>query len=201
MGDISLTLLGKYRAQKQPGGLFLTPVTTSTVFEDVITKEGGNVAYTKVGSPIVAREMIEKNAVFGGEENGGLIFPEIQYCRDALMTIAQMLEFLTAEKKPLSELVKPLPQYSMVKSKIPCPNEKKQTVLTTLSKSIHDNKEIKNIDTTDGVKLFLKEGWALLRPSGTEPIFRIYAEAKTTQTAQKLVQQFTTIVQDIINNN
>jgi phosphomannomutase/phosphoglucomutase len=201
MGDISLTLLGKFRAKKQPGGLFLTPVTTSTVFEDVITKEGGTVAYTKVGSPIVAREMIAKNAVFGGEENGGLIFPEIQYCRDALMTIAQMLEYLTSEKKPLSELIKTLPKYSMVKSKIPCSNEKKQIVLSTLSNTIHDNKEITNIDTTDGVKLFLKEGWALLRPSGTEPIFRIYAEAKTAQTAQKLVQQFTTFVQDIINNN
>ncbi len=198
MGDISLSLLGKYYAKKHPGSLFLTPVTTSTVFEDVIKKEKGQVGYTQVGSPIVAREMMAKNAVFGGEENGGLIFPELQYCRDALMTIAKMLELLTYEDQPLSKLVATLPQYSMVKSKINCPNDIKKTVLDTLSEILHDDNKIGNIDRTDGIKLFMQEGWTLLRPSGTEPIFRIYAEAKTTQTAKNIVKQFTKTVQEII---
>jgi len=200
MGDISLTLLGKYYAKKHPDSLFLTPVTTSTLFEDVITKEKGHIGYTQVGSPIVAREMIAKKAIFGGEENGGLIFPELQYCRDALMTIAKMLELLTYENQPLSELVSTLPHYSMVKSKINCPNNIKKTVLDTLSESLRDDNKILNIDRTDGVKLFMQEGWALLRPSGTEPIFRIYAEAKTIQTAQKIVKQYTKIVKEIIAN-
>lgn len=200
MGDISLTLLGKYYAEKHPNSLFLTPVTTSTVFEDVITKEKGHVEYTQVGSPIVARQMIAKKAIFGGEENGGLIFPELQYCRDALMTIAKMLELLTYANQPLSKLAAILPHYSMVKSKINCPNNIKKTVLDTLSESLRDDNKIVNIDRTDGVKLYMEEGWALLRPSGTEPIFRIYAEAKTTQAAQNIVKQYTKIVEEIITN-
>jgi phosphomannomutase/phosphoglucomutase len=201
MGDISLSLLGNYFAQQNPGALFLTPITTSTVFEDAIKKEGGVVEYTRVGSPIVAREMIEKNAVFGGEENGGLIFPQLQYCRDALMTIAKMLDLLTTKNKTISELASTLPHYSMVKSKISCPNGKKAYILNTLSKNLHNDNNIKDIDRTDGVKLFINEGWVLLRPSGTEQIFRIYAEAKTIIQAQKLVIQYTKIVQDIIKNH
>jgi phosphomannomutase/phosphoglucomutase len=201
MGDISLTLLGKYYAEKNPGALFLTPVTTSTIFEDVIKQAGGHVEYTKVGSPIVARDMIQKHSIFGGEENGGLIFPELQFCRDALMTIAKMLELLTYHNKKLSKLITTLPKYSMVKSKIPCPNEKKSIVLDTLSKSMEYDNIVTHVDLTDGLKLYFNEGWALLRPSGTEPIFRIYAESRSLKNAQDLVTQYTKIVQDIIKKH
>ena len=198
MGDISLTLLGKYYAKQNQGGLFLTPVTTSTVFEHVIQQEGGTVGYTQVGSPIVAREMIEKKSIFGGEENGGLIFPELQYCRDAMMTIAKMLELLSYEDRMLSELTSCLPQYSMVKSKISCPNEKKIIVLNKISEIVKSDDNMINIDRTDGLKLFMTGGWGLLRPSGTEPIFRIYAESKTSKSAQDLVTKYTRIVHDLI---
>jgi phosphomannomutase/phosphoglucomutase len=84
-GDKSLSLVGKYITKKKKGGVTVTHVTTSTCFEDVIHQNKGSVIYTKIGSPITARVMKENNAVFGGEENGGLIFPDsstvvIQLC-------------------------------------------------------------------------------------------------------------------------
>ncbi|MBU0498353.1 MAG: phosphoglucosamine mutase [Candidatus Thermoplasmatota archaeon] len=199
MGDKSLSIIGRFYAQHHHQKLFITPVTTSTVFEEVIIHDNGNVEYTKVGSPIVARDMIKKQAVFGGEENGGLIFPELQYCRDALMTIAKMLEILTIEEQPLSELVKTLPKYEMIKSKILCPNNKKNSVMQRLLRNVQHTQEINKINTTDGIKIFIDEGWVLLRPSGTEPIFRIYAEAKTIKDAEKMVAHYNEIIQQLID--
>jgi phosphomannomutase/phosphoglucomutase len=88
----------------------VTPVSTSSCVEEVVKKNGGEIVYTKVGSPIVARKMIDCNAVFGGEENGGLIFPRHQYCRDAGMASAVMLEIIST-KKSLSQLVEEVPKY------------------------------------------------------------------------------------------
>jgi phosphomannomutase/phosphoglucomutase len=199
MGDISLTIIGRYYAQHSNKKMFITPVTTSTMFEDVITNNGGIVKYTKVGSPIVAREMIQKQAVFGGEENGGLIFPELQYCRDALMTIAKMLEVLTIEEQPLYELIKSLPKYEMIKSKITCPNKEKNSVMQKILGNIKNIKEIQKVNTIDGIKIYSEDGWVLLRPSGTEPIFRIYAEGKNIKNAEKMIAEYTEIVQQFID--
>ncbi len=197
-GDKSLSLAGKYLTKQNKGGLSVTPVTTSTCFEDAITEAGGTVLYTAVGSPIVARKMIEEQAVFGGEENGGLIFPKLQYCRDSAMSIAMMLEILAKEQKPLSELIADIPQYEVYKTKMQCPNDIKQLVMNKLIKTVKDNDDILKIDKTDGVKLYVENGWILMRPSGTEPIFRTYAEAKTMQQAQQLASRYITLVKEII---
>ena len=118
--------------------------------------------------------MIEIGAIFGGEENGGLIFPQHQYCRDGAMTAAKMLEII-AKQGPLADLVDQLPQYSQDKRKIVCPNELKNKVLGYLVNQYSNEK----INTIDGVKICYADGWTLVRPSGTEPLFRIYSEART----------------------
>src|SRR5207237_9778802 len=104
VGDKALALLAR-AAVKGRGGTVVTPVSTSTVVEDVVRAAGGTVVRTRVGSPIVARTMFETGAVFGGEENGGAIFPEHQFCRDGAMSAAKMLELLAHESQALSELV------------------------------------------------------------------------------------------------
>ncbi|UCD13334.1 MAG: phosphoglucosamine mutase, partial [Thermoplasmatales archaeon] len=174
-GDKTLSLAGKYITKDRKGGISVTPVTTSTCFEDTIRESGGEVIYTRVGSPTVARVMKEKKAVFGGEENGGLIFPELQYCRDSTMSLAKILEILAKEKRPLSELIAEIPRYEVYKTKLACPNEKKERALRAVIEWVRGKKDVVKIDETDGVKLFVKEGWILMRPSGTEPIFRVYA--------------------------
>ncbi len=198
-GDKTLTLAGKYLTLKNNGGICVTPVTTSTCFEDAIKQSGGDVLYTAVGSPIVASVMKEKNAVFGGEENGGLIFPELQYCRDSAMSIAMMLEIIAKENKPLSELISEIPDYTVFKTKLKCPNDKKELLMKTLVEQVKDKPEIKDVDQTDGVKLYVESGWILMRPSGTEPIFRVYAESKDSSTAEQLALRYKGIVEELIS--
>jgi phosphomannomutase/phosphoglucomutase len=199
-GDKTLSLAGKFITEEKKGGVSVTPVTTSTCFEDTIQDSGGEVIYTRVGSPVVARVMIEKDAVFGGEENGGLIFPELQYCRDSAMSLAKILEILSKKKKSLSELIAELPNYEVYKTKMGCPNDKKETVMNALVAKVKDNSDVIKIDETDGVKLYVKDGWILMRPSGTEPIFRVYAESKDKHKAEQLASNYKKIVEDMIQN-
>jgi phosphomannomutase/phosphoglucomutase len=199
-GDKSLSLVGKYITRKKKGSIVVTPVTTSTCFEDVIRENGGTIIYTKVGSPIVARVMKEKNAVFGGEENGGLIFPELQYCRDSSMSLTKILEILSKEKRSLSELIAEIPSYEMYKTKITCPNEKKERVMDLIIEQVKSSKDVTNIDRTDGVKLYMKGCWVLMRPSGTEPIFRLFVEAKEKQRAEQLVATYKNLVESLLQH-
>jgi phosphomannomutase / phosphoglucomutase len=197
-GDKSLSLVGRYITKEKKGGLTVTPVTTSTCFEDVIHQNKGSVVYTKVGSPIVARTMMEKHAVFGGEENGGLIFPAFQYCRDAAMSLATILEILAVEKRPLSEIIREIPSYEMLKTKIACPNEKKERIMNLLSEEMRNHRDVVDIERTDGLKVYMKDGWVLMRPSGTEPIFRVYVEAKERRTAEKLATFYKNLVESLM---
>lgn len=197
-GDKTLSLAGKFLTKQNKGGISVTPVTTSTCFEDAIRDSGGEIIYTQVGSPIVARVMMEKNAVFGGEENGGLIFPELQYCRDSAMSLAMMLEILAKENRSLSELIAEIPNYTVFKTKMKCPNDKKEIVMKTLVERVKDNEDVLRVDETDGVKLYVKGGWILMRPSGTEPIFRVYAESKDKTQAEQLATTYKKLVEGII---
>ncbi len=188
-GDRSLALLARSELAAH-GGLVVTPVSTSSVLEDVVREAGGKLLRTKVGSPIVARAMLEQGAVFGGEENGGIIFPAHQFCRDGGMTIAKMLEVLAKEAKPLSALVAALPQYNLHKAAVEVPVERRQAVLAALVALAKG----RQVDTTDGVKIHESDGWVLVRPSGTEPLFRVYAEARTAARAEALAKEGTELV-------
>lgn len=189
-GDKSLALMSKYVLSEKKG-IIVTPVSSSSMVEEVVKGSGGTIEYTAVGSPIVARRMIESGAVFGGEENGGLIFPEQQYCRDGGMTIAKMLECVVKEGS-LTDQVSKLPVYYTVKKKIECPNDMKKHVMEHIANSSADAK----IDNTDGMKIIFDDGWVLARPSGTEPIFRIYSESKDEKVAAERADKYESIVKE-----
>ena len=189
VGDKSLALLAR-SAVKSRGGTVVTPVSTSTVVEDVVRAAGGTVVRTRVGSPIVARTMFETGAVFGGEENGGAIFPEHQFCRDGAMSAAKMLELLAHEGQALSALVAALPLYHIKKSNVSVPVDRREAVLASIVELAKGRK----VDTTDGVKILEKDGAVLVRPSGTEPIFRVYAEARTPARADALADEGVALV-------
>jgi len=199
-GDKTLALVAKYITKQNNGGIAVTPVTTSNCFNDVVKANNGEVIHTKVGSPTVARVMIENNAIFGGEENGGLIFPDMQYCRDSAMTIAKILEILAKENKTLTELISEIPKYEVYKIKMPCSNDKKESVMKTLIDKIKCDRDIIKIDKTDGLKLYVKDGWVLMRPSGTEPIFRIYTESKSKEKAEKLAMIYKSLFKKSIGS-
>ncbi|MBI4393231.1 MAG: phosphoglucosamine mutase [Euryarchaeota archaeon] len=182
MGDRTLALMAGYVVKAKKGGVVVTPVSSSSGVEDVVKANKGRIEYTAVGSPVVAKRMKEVKAVFGGEENGGLIFPEHQHCRDGSMSMAKMLELLAKEKKPLSQLIAATPRYSLYKTKLQCPDAKKEKAIKAY---LAANKGTK-VDATDGAKVYFDEGWVLVRPSGTEPLFRVFAEAKTDEAAKRL---------------
>ena len=183
-GDKSLALLARAAIHSR-GGTVVTPVSTSTLIEDVVRAAGGTVLRTRVGSPIVARTMFETGAAFGGEENGGVIFPDHQFCRDGAMALAKMLELLAREGRSLSSLAAALPRYYIKKANVPVPLEGRDEVLKALVEFAQGRK----LDTTDGVKILESDGAVLVRPSGTEPVFRVYAEGRTPERADALAAE------------
>jgi len=192
-GDRSLALVAHHICQERKGGLVVTTVGSSMCIEDAVRMAGGSVIYTRVGSPVVARVMKERNAVFGGEENGGLIFPEFQYCRDGGMSVAKVLE-IVAKRGKMSDLLDGIPAYSQCKTKTSCPDKLKEHVMDKLASEVTGDR----VDRTDGVKIFTAKGWVLVRPSGTEPIFRIFSEARTPQEAEELAEAFKSRVEKLV---
>jgi phosphomannomutase / phosphoglucomutase len=183
-GEETLTLLAQDAVQRHPGGVVVTPVSASQSVEDAVNPAGGTVIYTRVGSPSVTHEMQSRHAVFGGEENGGLIFPNFQFARDGAMTVAAVLDLLARRNVSLDDALKGLPRYTLVKEKAPCPVALREAVLAKLSKTLAVGSE--KVVTIDGVKAYRDGGWVLLRPSGTEPLFRIFAESKNPTQARAL---------------
>ncbi|MEM0503395.1 MAG: phosphoglucosamine mutase [Archaeoglobaceae archaeon] len=179
--DAMLALMAKYYVEKNRGGIVVTPVSSSRCVEDVVKEAGGEIVYTAVGSPVVAKVMIEKKAIFGGEGNGGFIFPEHLLARDGGMSIAKVLQLLDETGKKLSELIAEIPRYHMIKGKVACRNKEK--LLSMLREEFPDANHV------DGARIDFEDGWLLIRPSGTEPIARIYAEGKTKQRAEELYNE------------
>lgn len=192
-GDKSLALVAMFILGGKKG-MVVTPVSSSSCVEDVVRKSGGQILYSKVGAPIVARTMLEKKAVFGGEGNGGMIFPEHQYCRDGAMTAGKMIEILAKSGESLSHLISRLPEYHLHKMSVSCPDDRKEKALALMEKSVVSKK----VDKTDGLKMYGESEWVLVRPSGTEPIVRIYAEAKDKRRAQELAEENARILKDVV---
>jgi phosphomannomutase/phosphoglucomutase len=162
----------------QKKGALVTPVSTSQMVEIVVKNEGCTIYYTPVGSIYVARTMRSlidqgKQVVFGGEGNGGLIFPDHQFCRDGGMTAAMMVFILASTGKKLSSLINTLPQRTMIKDKISTRHG------TEVLEYIKKRYQHETIDLTDGIKIIRKNSWALVRASGTEPIIRIIIDSES----------------------
>ena len=193
-GDVSLALLSKNAVETSNSKLVVTTVATSSMVSDAVKSVGGITELTAVGSPIVARNMMEKGGIIGGEDNGGIIFADHQYCRDGAMAIARMLEII-AKKGSLEEQVNSLPKYHTIKYVMSCPDCQKEKVLNGLIE-IHQND---TINTLDGLRIDYEDGWAIMRPSGTEPKFRITSESKDEIVAKKradsLKKEFETIIE------
>lgn len=173
---------------RQEKGIVVTPVSTSRIVEDVVKEEGCSIVYTKVGSINVARTMRAliaegKNVVFGGEGNGGLIYPRHQFCRDGGMTAAAMAALLAGEQKPLSALVSDLPVRFMVKGKIRTASA--QRILDGLPGLFLAD----TLDRLDGLKISRGQTWALVRASGTEPLVRIVVESAEKETAESFYNE------------
>ena len=186
--EVLLAMMADHTLSHRKGSV-VTPVSSSLRTRDVVESHDCELVWTAVGSIDVGRKMIEIDAVFGGEGNGGLIFPELQYCRDGAMSAAKILEMIAGGMK-LSEIAKKVPEYHTLKAKIPIHDP--SAVMAHIARAI----EGERVDTTDGLKIWYDDSWALIRPSGTEPLIRIYAESKKRGRAEEILKHFTEIVKN-----
>lgn len=191
MGDKTFAIVEKYFLLKNPGSKIVTPVSSSTLIKETADAYKGEIVWVKVGSVTVSQKMKEINAKLGGEENGGVFYGPHQSVRDGAMTTALILEIMASTGAKLSKLVEEQPQYFIEKGKVDCPENKKEKLLKKLREKIKG----KNVSTIDGVKIWFEDKSAILvRPSGTEPTYRLYAEAKTQEKALKLVEEYSELV-------
>jgi len=191
-GDKTFAVVIKQYLLKNPGAKIVTPVSSSTLIKDTVEAYKGQLIWTKVGSVTVSQTMKAEGANLGGEENGGIFYRPHQAVRDGAMTCALLLDIMAETGKSLAELVAEEPQYFIEKGKIECPNDKKEPLL----KLIYEEVKHENVSTIDGVKIWFKDASAILiRPSGTEPVFRLYAEAKNQTRALRLVQEYTDLLE------
>jgi len=186
-GDKTFAVVVKYFLKKNPNAKIVTPVSSSTLVKDTADAYKGEIVWTKVGSVTVSQTMKELNAKLGGEENGGVFYGPHQAVRDGAMTTALILDIMAETSAKLSKLIAEQPQYFIEKGKISCPEDKKEKLLKKLVEQLKGA----NVSTIDGVKIWFEDKSAILiRPSGTEPIYRLYAEAKNQEKALKLVKEY-----------
>jgi len=165
-------------------GPVVTNICTSQAVDDVARQFNCLVKRTKVGDVYVSRCMRECKAVIGGEGNGGIIFPSLNYARDGIVALALILNYLAIRDDFISSVIDELPHYHMLKRKISSYGVNLELIKEELSKRFNSDR----LDFLDGIKIWLEEGWVHMRLSGTEPILRIISEAKTPEAAKKILQ-------------
>lgn len=194
--EYTLVAVADYVLQNTPGNT-VSNMSSSRALRDVTQKHGGTYTASAVGEVNVVTKMKETQAVIGGEGNGGIIYPELHYGRDSLVGIALFLSFLADEKCRVSELRKRYPSYFMSKKKIELTPELN---VDAILKQMEEKYASEEINTIDGVKIDFAENWVHLRKSNTEPIIRIYTEAKSQTEADDLADRFIAEIAEISKN-
>ncbi len=190
-GDQSGCLVADFVLEKHKGGTVVTSVASTQAIEAVAKRHGAKVVRTKVGSVEIARTILERNAIFGFEENGGCIYQPHIPVRDGGMTTALMLECLAGRGMSFSKaLAFVVPRFYQSKTKVEVNRKKVEAVMRAVERQAKGE-----IERLDGVKVWTDEhSWALIRPSGTEPIIRIFAESETQEGADQLIKKFSKVV-------
>ncbi|RQD85152.1 MAG: phosphoglucosamine mutase [Methanocalculus sp. MSAO_Arc2] len=184
--NVTFAMLAQEVCRKSPG-IVVTPISTSDVIKEIADENGCTTIKTPVGSIYVARTMLKCIAdghavAFGGEGNGGLIFPSHQFCRDGGMTAAAMAALVAGSGERISILAETIPAYTMLKEKIYTDN------LSGLLSHVRSIASDLHLDETDGIHIRWEDAWALVRPSGTEPFVRIYIESRDPARAEDIRQ-------------
>ena len=184
-GDSSALLLCDYLLQQYPNSQVVTCLNSGNIIENIVEKTNSRVVRTKVGSVEVSRRMVNDDALVGYEENGGFMFGNHNHVRDGAMTLALMLDLLSKSQSHLSQNIENLPPSFTTKTKIECSLEKSKIVISELLKEFPDS------NTSDGIKIQVdQDNWVMIRPSGTEPIIRIYGESNSQQNLDSLISNF-----------
>jgi phosphoglucosamine mutase len=186
-------------AQVERGGdVVVTTVDASRLVDDAVAEAGGKVVRTRVGDVAVAGEVLRQAAVFGGEPSGSWIFPGIHLAPDGPLAALKVVEMVENAGRGLSELVDALPKYVTLRAKFECPNELKGEVMAEVSSELGGLGG--EVNTADGIRVELEEGWVLVRPSGTEPCVRVTAEARSEAEARRLLERAGAAVREAVGS-
>ena len=193
-GDRSALILIQHILNKNPNSLVVTCLNSGLNIEMLTEKYNSKVIRTKVGSVEVSRKMLSTNALIGFEENGGFMFGKHNQVRDGCMSLALMLDLLSTTNNPLSDEISKLPPSFTTKDKIECSSEGAEQIILSLKDEFPES------DISDGIKIIIdSKNWVMIRPSGTEPIIRIYAESESQEKLEALMIKFLQKVKSIIS--
>ena len=193
--EYTLVACADYVLSKTPGNT-VSNMSSTRALRDVTLKHGGNYEASAVGEVNVVDLMKKNSAVIGGEGNGGIIYPESHYGRDALVGVALFLSLLAEKKMKVSELRASYPNYFMSKKKIQLTPE---LDVDGILKTMEANYSHENLTTIDGVKIDFADSWVHLRKSNTEPIIRIYTEAPSQGEADTLADRIIAEIKAVAN--
>ncbi len=187
--EYSLALCAKWLLSKKPG-VAVTNLSSSRMLDDIAAANGSRVVRTPVGEANVIDTMFRENAVIGGEGNGGVIDRRIVPGRDSMVGMAYVLQLLASTGKTLSQIVAEIPRYEIVKTKFECRREDADRAVAALKQEFASEK----LDTQDGIRIDWPDSWLHARPSNTEPIMRVIAEAPDRKTAEARIEKARAVI-------
>jgi len=200
--DRSLAAYGALALKHNGGGTVVTNVEASMCVEMMAEKYGGKVVRTRVGDIYISEAIKRDSAVFGGEPCGAWVHPRQHLCPDGPLSAALFLAALEETGKSVSEFVSEAPEYITMRENICCKNESKYFVVEKLGEALKVAfANYTDFSTVDGSRLTLKNGWLLIRASGTEPLIRLTVEGETTTAAKDITQKATAIIHKQIKAN
>ena len=193
-GDKSALVLIQHILNKNPNSLVVTCLNSGLNTEVLAEKYNSKVIRTKVGSVEVSRKMLSTDALIGFEENGGFMFGTHNQVRDGCMSLALMLDLLANIDNSLSDEISKLPSSFTTKDKMKCSSDDVDKIISSLKEEFPES------DLSDGIKIIIdSKNWVMIRPSGTEPIIRIYAESESQEKLEALMIKFLQKVKSIIS--
>ena len=192
--EYTLVTVADYILRNTPGNT-VSNLSSSRALRDITNRYGQQYSASAVGEVNVTTLMKQVNAVIGGEGNGGVIYPELHYGRDALVGIALFLSHLAHEQKKVSELRATYPDYYMAKNRIDLTPETDVDAILAKMKEIYADEEINDID---GVKIDFPDKWVHLRKSNTEPIIRVYSEAHSIKEAEDIAKEIMDVAYSLV---
>jgi mannose-1-phosphate guanylyltransferase/phosphomannomutase len=174
-------------------GKLAFPVTVTSQVDRLVENSQLEVVRTPTSLPELTRAAAEGGVVFAGAVGGGYVFPEFLPGYDAVASLAKLLELLAPVNRPLSELVAELPEPTLVHHQVPCPWALKGLVMRVLNERLAG----RDVDLTDGIKLFDERGWAQVLPDPDEPLLHLYAEGETREQSDELARELRALVDEI----
>lgn len=193
--DRSLAAYAAFALKRSGGGVVVTNVEASMCVETMAEKYGGKVVRTRVGDIYISEAIKRDGAVFGGEPCGAWVHPKLHFCPDGPLSAAFFLKALEDEGKSVSEFIGEVPEYITLRENIACKNESKYELVEKLGDAFKlAFPAYTDFSTVDGARLALKNGWLLIRASGTEPFIRLTVEGESPEAAKDITQKATALI-------